>query len=329
MPATTNPTTSAATVDDAVWRPRLPGPLELAAGASAGFGGRTVAPLLSAPVTAAFVHALRGASPPTPEGDDDVGDDVGWFGPDSVSWRVHADHSMVVAGFAALALQSLHPQTLAGVVEHSSFASDFMGRTRRTGEYVMTVTFGTDLEAERATAALPRIHSRVVGITPDGRPYDANDPELLEWVHVTLLVATAAAHRRFGAHPTSDTELDRYIAENARAGAAVGVIDPPDTWAGAMAALDRHRPNLAIGEQAADGLRYLAEPPFVPLPLRPLWRTLHGGAMACLPPFARRLIGGRRTSVADVVTCRSIVRGLGTLLPPPAAARAAHLRVGR
>lgn len=325
------PTTSAAApaVADRCWRPRLPGPIELAAGLSAGLGGRSVAPLLSSPVTAAFAHALRGDAPPLPQATGDVGDDAGWFGPDSVSWRIHADHSMLVGGFTALALQSLHPRTLAGVVEHSSFAGDFMGRTRRTAEYVMTVTFGTEREAERVTAALPRIHSRVVGITPDGRPYDANDPELLDWVHVTLLVATAAAHRRFGAHPTTDAELDRYIDENARAGAAVGVVDPPRTWAAAMAALDRHRPNLAIGEQAADGLRYLAEPPFVPLPLRPLWRTLHGGAMACLPPFARRLIGGRRTTVADVVACRSIVRGLGTLLPPPAAARAARERVGR
>lgn len=317
--------------DVELWRPALPSPLELALGLAAGASGRVAAPAIAQPLAMAFGRMMGAERPSRPaENAEQAGPgagDPGWFGPTSVTWRVHSDHSLLVGGFASFALQALHPRALAGVVEHSAFDGDFMGRTRRTGEYVLTVSFGTSEQAERATALLPRIHDRVVGVAPDGRPYSANEPELLDFVHVTQFVATAAAHRRFGAHPLSDVDLDRYIAENARVGAAVGVLDPPRTWAEAMAALDRHRPNLAIGEQGREALRYLAEPPFLPAAARPIWRALHAGAMASLPPFARRLMGIGRANPADLALCRAIVRNLGALLPPPMMAIEARRRV--
>ncbi|HYI62374.1 MAG TPA: oxygenase MpaB family protein [Acidimicrobiales bacterium] len=312
------------------WRPPLPTPAELAVGLSAGMSGRLAAPLLAGPLQVAFGRALGGERPAEKSDADIEGwGDPGWFGPGSATWAVHGDHSMLVSGFAAFALQALHPRALAGVVEHSAFDDDFMGRTRRTGEYVLNVSFGTTRQAERFTTMLPRIHDRVVGTAPDGRPYAANEPELLDFVHVTQFVATAAAHQRFGSHPLDDAGLDRYIAENTRVGAAVGVLDPPTTWDEAMAALDRHRPNLAIGEQASEGLRYLASPPFLPAAARPLWRALHTGALACLPPFARRLMGLGRPNPADVALCRGLVRSLGALLPPPAIAVEARRRLAR
>lgn len=312
-----------------VWVPPTATPAELAVGLSAGIGGRLAAPLLAGPVVAAFGRAMGGERPPARSDDEIEGwGDPGWFGPGSATWQVHDDTSMLVSGFAAFALQALHPRALAGVVEHSAFDGDFMGRTRRTGEYVLNVSFGTTEQAERYTSMLPRIHDRVVGVAPDGRPYAANEPELLDFVHVTQFVATAAAHRRFGARPLDRAGLDRYIAENARVGAAVGVLDPPTSWAEAMAALDRHRPNLAIGEQASEGLRYLADPPFLPAPARPVWRALHTGALACLPPFARRLMGLGRPNPVDLAACRSLVRTMGALLPPPVVAQEAVRRTG-
>ncbi len=311
------------------WRPERPTPVELAVGLSAGLHSRLVAPLLARPVQEAFIRGLGGERAPARADSEIEGwGDPGWFGPDSATWVVHDDASMMVSGFAAFALQALHPRALAGVVEHSAFGEDFMGRTRRTGEYVMQVSYGTTQQAERYTAMLPRIHDRVVGTTPDGRPYAANEPELLDFVHVTQFVATAAAHRRFGAHPLDDTGLDRYIAENARVGAAVGVLDPPTTWDEAMASLDRHRAAMAIGEQASEGLRYLADPPFLPAAARPLWRALHTGALACLPPFARRLMGLGRPNPVDIAACRALIRSLGALLPPSPIVTEAHRRMG-
>src|SRR2546426_9368031 len=63
--------------------------------------------------------------------------DPGLFGPDSVTWRVHADApGMLMGGFASLMLQSLHPLAMAGVDQHSDFRVDPVGRLNKTVAYV-------------------------------------------------------------------------------------------------------------------------------------------------------------------------------------------------
>jgi uncharacterized protein (DUF2236 family) len=284
---------------------------------------------MSAPLLAGFVRqAMRHLVDPGPDPRTRADrSDWGWFGPGSVTWRVHADLSMLVAGVAAFALQSLHPRALAGVVDHGSFDRDFFGRTKRTGAFIVTVTYGTSAEAAHACHLVRRIHERVVGHTPDGRPYDASEPELLDWVHVTQYAATAAAHRRFGAHPLSDAELDRYVAEVARVGEEMEVPEPPRTWVELDAALQRHRPYLAVGEQARGALRFLADPPGVSWVLRPVWRVIFAGAIASLPPFARHLIGSSRPTGAEVAACRSVVRATGALLDQAAVLDRAQARL--
>ena len=53
----------------------------------------------------------------------------GWFGPDSMTWRVHADRSMLIGGSARAFLQVLHPLAMAGVADHSSYREDPLGRS--------------------------------------------------------------------------------------------------------------------------------------------------------------------------------------------------------
>src|SRR5207248_10318034 len=168
------------------WVPPTPSLVETAAGAAAGAWAAMGAPVLVrlvrrglGPLGVSRDGQLR------PSNGDGVDRDPGWFGPDSVTWRVHADTSMLVAGMTAFALQALHPRAMAGVWDHSTFGGDFFGRTRRTGEFVQGVVYDPAAAAERRCKGLRRVHDRVVGHTPDGRPYSAGDPELLEWVHVT------------------------------------------------------------------------------------------------------------------------------------------------
>lgn len=293
------------------WVPPRPSGPELALGAAAGAAARLAAPLLAGFVRHAMGHLVDPGPDPRTQAERT---DSGWFGPDSVTWRVHADVSMLVAGVAAFAFQSMHPRALAGVVDHGSFDRDFFGRTKRTGAFIITVTYGTSAEAAYACHTVRRIHERVVGRTPDGRPYQASDPELLDWVHVSQYAATAAAHQRFGAHPLSRTELDRYVAEVARVGEEMEVPQPPRSWVELDAALQRHRPCLAIGEQARDALRFLADPPGLPWMLRPAWGLLFAGGIASLPPFARHLIGSPQPTLAEVAGCRALVRATGALL---------------
>ena len=309
-----------------LWVPPRPSPPELAAGAAAGAAARLAAPLLAGFAREAMGHLVDTGT--TRERVLNRQGDAGWFGPGSVTWRVHADISMLVAGVAAFALQSLHPRALAGVVDHSSFGDDFFGRTKRTGAYILAVTYGTSAEATKAVRTVQKIHQRVVGVTPDGRPYQASEPELLHWVHVTQYAATAAAHQRFAAHPLGHAELDFYIAEVARVGEALDVPRPPRTWAELDAALQHHRPHLAVGEQAREALRFLADPPGLALALRPAWRLLYAGAMASLPPFARRLIGAHNPTMPEVAACRALVRATGALLDEPVSLARARARLG-
>ena len=115
--------------------------------------------------------------------------DPGLYGPDSVTWRVHADPSMALAGLRALLLQAVHPLAMSGVAQHSDFREDPWGRLFRTAEYVGVTTFGTTEHARRAGAKVRGIHRRLGGIEPEsGIGYRVNDPELLRWVQGRMQV---------------------------------------------------------------------------------------------------------------------------------------------
>jgi uncharacterized protein (DUF2236 family) len=111
--------------------------------------------------------------------------DPGLFGPASACWEVHGDFSsMLIGGMSALLLQMLDPLALAGVLGHSNFREDMLGRLRRTAQFVAGTTFGSTADAERLIARVREVHLAVTGVSTDGRPYSASDPELLTWVHV-------------------------------------------------------------------------------------------------------------------------------------------------
>ncbi|WP_305853081.1 oxygenase MpaB family protein [Aquihabitans sp. G128] len=309
-----------------VWVPPKPSAVELAAGIVSGTAAAIASPLLVKPLTAAF--APLGTDPTTYEATEDELGDPGWFGPDSVAWRVHADHSLLIAGIAAFTLQTLHPLAMAGVAEHSAFADDFLGRTRRTGEFVQGVVYGSSSEAERLCRMVRKIHTRVVGVAPDGRPYAANDPDLLDWVHISEYLAIAAANRRFAVQPMNRRELDRYVDEVARVGLGTGVVDPPRDWVGLNAALEHHRPNLAVAEYAAAGVAFLDDPPILPAAAKPVWKALWSGAVACLPPVARTLLRLPEPTTLELARCRVVLRTIGSLGDTPPRLAAARRRLG-
>jgi len=308
------------------WVPATASTAELMGGIAGGVFGALSAPLLAGPVLGAMA-ALGPGPGGRPVGAAEMGD-PGWFGPDSVAWRVHADPSLLVAGIAAFTLQALHPLAMAGVAEHSSFSDDFLGRTRRTGEFVQGVVFGSSARAERLCRMVRKVHEPVVGTAPDGRPYAAGDPELLEWVHLAEYVAIAAANRRFALRPMTRAELDTYIAEVAKVGEATGVESPPRSWDEALASLERFRPSLAVGEYAAAGIAFLDDPPILPAAAKPVWRTVWAGASACLPPVAQRLLRLQPSSTLELVGCRTLLRTFDNFGGDPPDLVAAKVRLG-
>lgn len=214
-------------------------------------------------------------------------EDPGLFGPDSATWRVHNGPSGLVGGLRALLLQTMHPLAMAGVAQHSNFREDPFGRLHRTSAFVGTTTYGTTPEAERAIAIVRRVHERIVGVAPDGRPYRANDPELLLWVHATEVDSLLRAHLRYAANPVSAADADRYVTEMAVVARKLGSAPPPTDRASLRAYLKGMRPQLRATGDARETARFLLSPP-VPLAALPVYGIVAAGAITLLPRFVRR-----------------------------------------
>ena len=225
-------------------------------------------------------------------GDAAIFTDVGrrWFADDAVVRVVHGDASMFVGGLRALLLQALHPLAMAGVAGHSGFRGDPWGRLQRTSRFIAMTTFGPADQADALIARIRRVHDSVRGAAPDGRPYAANDPHLLKWVHITEVDSFLLAHRRFGATTLTDAQYDDYVTDEALVAEKIGVIDPPRTVAELRDAMRSYRSELAGTPEARDTARYLLFTPPLPLVARPGYGLIAGAAIGTLPNFARRML---------------------------------------
>ncbi|MBQ1069251.1 oxygenase MpaB family protein [Micromonospora chalcea] len=233
-------------------------------------------------------------------------DDLGLFGPGSVTWKVHEEPILIVAGLRSLYLQALHPRAMAGVAQNSNYRSDAWGRLVRTATYVGTTIYGTTAEAQAAGRRVRARHARMRATDPfTGEEFRVDEPELLRWVHVTEIESFVSTARRAGLALTDD-EVDGYYTEQRRSAALVG-LDPDDVPGTAAEVADYYRdvrPQLRMTREAAETALFLTAPPIpwkVSLPARvglnlgpPRWAYLGiaATALGMLPPWALRLYGG-------------------------------------
>ncbi|WP_405726758.1 DUF2236 domain-containing protein [Streptomyces sp. NBC_00028] len=242
--------------------------------------------------------------------------DPGLFTPNSVTWQLHGDPMMWVAGVRALYLQALHPRAVRGVMQNSDFRQDAWGRLLRTANFVGTTTYGTTAAAERAGARVRKIHSMLSATDPDtGETYGVGEPELLLWVHCAEIDSYLQVGRRSGFHLT-DEQADRYIAEHRVSARLVG-LDPdavPANQAEMAAYFEKVGPELTAGPEARAVDDFLLRPPTHPLlvPAREvLWRRVAHLAYAALPPYAHDLYG---RPAPEPATVTRQLRRTGTLL---------------
>lgn len=233
-------------------------------------------------------------------------EDLGLFGPGSVTWKVHEEPILIVAGLRSLYLQALHPRAMAGVAQNSNYRTDAWGRLVRTATYVGTTIYGTTAEAEAAGRRLRTRHARMRATDPfTGEEFRVDDPELLRWVHVTEVESFVSTARRSGLALTDD-EVDGYYTEQRRSAALVG-LDPDDVPGTAAEVADYYRdvrPQLRMTREAAETAVFLTAPPIpwkLSLPARvglnlgpPRWAYfgIAATALGMLPPWALRLYGG-------------------------------------
>ena len=239
----------------------------------------------------------------------------GYFPPGSATRTVIGDPAALIGGISALFLQPLHPLAMAGVEQHSSFPDDFWPRLERTAGYVTTLAFADRATADRAVARVRGIHRRVHGIDPvTGRPYSANDPDLLRWVHVAEVSSFANAVRRLNL--IDDAEQDRFLAEQVRAGALLGGTELPASRAEVEEYFAAVRPELQASPLARRAARRLALAPLplrLELPGRPVWTAVAAVAVGLLPGWARELYGLPRIPGTGWARERAVTAGLAAL----------------
>jgi uncharacterized protein (DUF2236 family) len=156
-------------------------------------------------------------------------DAAGFFGPDSVTWKVDREMVLFLGGPRSLLLQIAHPAVAAAVEEHSDFRVDPLGRLNRTLDAVFAIVFGDRDSAREAAARVVRRHGPVKGVIDEtsaspwsGRSYHAQDPELLLWVHATLVDTALLVYERVvGKLERRDAE--RYYEESCVVGELLGI----------------------------------------------------------------------------------------------------------
>jgi uncharacterized protein (DUF2236 family) len=189
---------------------------------------------------------------------------LGFFGPDSISWRIHSDPAFSVGGIRALLLQALHPVAMDGVHQFSvGFETEPWARLTRTAEYVATLTFGTRRDALRQVRRVRGLHRGKSAVEETtGRRYGVDDADLLLWVHNCEVDSLLSTARRAGV-PLTDAEADRYVEEQVVAAVLVGCEedDVPRTEAELAAYFARVQERLAVTPAARTASKFILVPP--------------------------------------------------------------------
>jgi uncharacterized protein (DUF2236 family) len=161
---------------------------------------------------------------------------LGFYGPDSMMWRINREAVLLGAGPTALLLQIAHPMVAEGVAHHSTFEQDPFKRLHGTIRTTMDLVFGDGPAADRAVRRLNGIHRNIRGeaLDPEAQrlaaSYRALDPELLLWVQATLIVTSVRAYRRW-VGPLSPSDLDQFWREARAVGTKLGIplsLSPAD-----------------------------------------------------------------------------------------------------
>jgi uncharacterized protein (DUF2236 family) len=248
-----------------------------------------------------------------------------------VIWQVIRNSALLLGGGRALLMQAAHPLALAGFVEHSDYTAGPFQRLKRTMESVWTGVYGSPEEAERVGQRVQAIHARVKGVVPRdfgpvpaGTPYAASDPQLLLWVHATLVDTSLICYRTFVGDLSGERAELFYQDMSAMArlfGTPDSVIPPTlaefDSYMATMLASE----TICVPPEAREIARVVTAP--VPRALRPGWWPVNLITAGLLPEHLREQYGFRwtRAHQRSYSTAVKMIRS-GLLPVLPEAARA-------
>ena len=263
----------------------------------------------------------------------EAGEDAGLFKPTDAAWVVHADVATMIGGIRALLLQALHPGSLAGVMQHSRYEEDALGRLSGTIRWLTICTFGSKEALEVESARVRQMHERVKGkfSSNDGseRNYKASDSDLLMWVHVAFTDSFLAAHQEYG---VKEINPDEYVKQWANAVTPLGVLNPPQNLQELQAVLKSYEPQLRVDENSKRVIQFIQNPPTFTGMTKLVYSIMFSAAFHLLSEEQQKAIGvdampAAVSNISATVMMQTIRTILGPNSPLETAALNRHLRV--
>jgi uncharacterized protein (DUF2236 family) len=245
------------------------------------------------------------------------GGDAGLFGPDSVSWQVNRETSVLFGGARALLMQATHPLVLAGARQTGFYEHNPWKRLERTLQITFTITFGTRAEAIEAARRVNRVHDEIHGVDQvTGLAYDAFDPALLLWVH-SCLVDSQLLFERLTVGRLDDEGRERFHREQMAGVELLGLPRSkiPPTVPELRAYIDGVVQSgvLRVTRDTMKVANLIRRPPR-DVPWRPVLRQVSRWAFGTLPEPLRHAYGVRWGSV-DQLQFRGTIHTLKLIRP--------------
>jgi len=248
--------------------------------------------------------------------------DPGYFGPQSMMWKVNKEITVLFGGARALLMHAAHPLIAAGARQTSFYQRDPWKRLIRTLSLQNSVTFGTKEEANDSAHRINKLHEVIKGKDPVSKgTYDALDHEQLLWVHACLQISSIYFYEKTVKKLTDD-QKNKYHEENMIAAdlVLVDINKMPKThnelveWVTNKSRQDNY---LMITDVAEDVKDIIAGGP-VPRHIKPIWPFIAFTAFQTLPNEFKKIYGIKSSNFKRIIVNfnLAILKYTRPFLPP-------------
>lgn len=186
----------------------------------------------------------------------------GFFGPESMTWKIYREPGIVLGGLRALFLQIAHPAVAEGVHLFSNFHEEYLYRAHRTFTSMASFYYGNTEQALKTARRLFKMHSMIRGQVErrirghlTKVSFCAKDPELLTWVLATLVETSIEMYEKMH-RPLSQSEAEQFFEESKIIATLMGI--PLDLYPKNLDAFYNYYYEMIEGDQLHVGPTTLA-----------------------------------------------------------------------
>ena len=231
--------------------------------------------------------------------------DPGYFGPNSMMWKVNKEITVLFGGARALLMHAAHPLIAAGARQTSFYQRDPWKRLIRTLSLQNSVTFGTKEEADDSAHRINKLHEVINGndeIT--GGYYDALNHEQLLWVHACLQISSIYFYEKT-VRKLTESQKNQYHLENMKSAdlVLVDIEKMPKTHDGLkewVIEKSQEKDYLRYTDVAKDVQDIISGGP-VPKHIKPIWPFIAFTAFNTLPKEFKNIYGIKDTKLKSFI----------------------------